>query len=159
MKKVFLVHRSGEKVDITDIYSSHTNKENGVRVSYHSFYVNGELVPYRHQTFHNFASICISDGRTLKLSTRKGKAKVATMKTLNDLWLYICKNTKNAYDYAQYYTANMNETAKAFWNGMLTVLEAEGKITKEDSLRIWYEIEPTEALKNYLNEFDKEANV
>jgi len=60
------------------------------------------------------------------------------MKTWNDVWKYLCK--KNGYDLMQFYCKNPNEVAKAFWNGVLTVLELEGKVTNEDANNIWNEI-------------------
>ena len=60
------------------------------------------------------------------------------MKTYSDLWKYICQ--KGAYNYMQFYVSNPNEVAKAFWNGVLTVLEIEGKISNEDANKIWNEI-------------------
>lgn len=61
------------------------------------------------------------------------------MKTMNDLWKYICKHG-NAREFAQFYVSNPNEVAKAFWNGVLTVLEIEGKITREEANLIWSDI-------------------
>ncbi len=40
----------------------------------------------------------------------------------------------------QFYVKNPNDVAKAFWNGVLTVLEIEGKITQEQGMKIWKEI-------------------
>ena len=60
------------------------------------------------------------------------------MKTYSDLWKYICQ--KAGYNYMQFYVSNPNDVAKAFWNGVLTVLEIEGKITNEDANNIWNEI-------------------
>lgn len=60
------------------------------------------------------------------------------MKTYSDLWKYICQ--KGSYNYSQFYVSNPNEVAKAFWNGVLTVLEIEGKISNEDANNIWNEI-------------------
>ena len=60
------------------------------------------------------------------------------MKTWNEVWKYLCQ--KPGYDLMQFYVKNPNETAKAFWNGVLTVLELEGKITQEDGMKIWKEI-------------------
>lgn len=60
------------------------------------------------------------------------------MKTWNEVWKYLCK--KPRYDLMQFYVKNPNEVAKGFWNGVLTVLELEGKITQEDGMKIWNEI-------------------
>ena len=60
------------------------------------------------------------------------------MKTYSDLWKYICQ--KAGYNYMQFYVSNPNDVAKAFWNGVLTVLEIEGKISNEDANKIWNEI-------------------
>ena len=60
------------------------------------------------------------------------------MKTYSDLWKYICQ--KAGYNYMQFYVSNPNEVAKAFWHGVLTVLEIEGKISNEDANNIWNEI-------------------
>ena len=60
------------------------------------------------------------------------------MKTYSDLWKYICQ--KAGYNYMQFYVSNPNDVAKAFWNGVLTVLEIEGKISNEDANSIWNEI-------------------
>ena len=60
------------------------------------------------------------------------------MKTYSDLWKYICQ--KAGYNYMQFYVSNPNDVAKAFWNGVLTVLEIEGKISNEDANNIWNEI-------------------
>lgn len=61
------------------------------------------------------------------------------MKTYADLWKYICRSN-HGYDLSQFYVSNPNDVAKAFWNGVLTVLELEGKITNEDANNIWNEI-------------------
>lgn len=61
------------------------------------------------------------------------------MKTWNEVWKYLCKN-KSGYDLMQFYVANPNEVAKAFWHGVLTILEIEGKVTNEDANNIWNEI-------------------
>lgn len=61
------------------------------------------------------------------------------MKTYEDLWNYICDGGR-AMACSQFYVSNPNETAKAFWNGMLTALEIGGNITKEDANNIWKEI-------------------
>lgn len=63
----------------------------------------------------------------------------AEMKTWNDVWKYLCKN-KSGHDFMQFYVANPNEVAKAFWHGVLTILEIEGKVTNEDANNIWNEI-------------------
>lgn len=60
------------------------------------------------------------------------------MKTLNDVWKYLCQ--KPGYNLTQFYVKNPNEVAKAFWNGVLTVLEIEGKISNEDGMNIWNEL-------------------
>lgn len=60
------------------------------------------------------------------------------MKTYSDLWKYICQ--KSGHNYSQFYVSNPNEVAKAFWNGVLTVLEIEEKISNEDANNIWNEI-------------------
>lgn len=63
------------------------------------------------------------------------------METWSDVWVYLCNNSKaRAYDLMQYYCENPNEIAKAFWNGVLTILEAEGKLSKENGINIWNEI-------------------
>ena len=61
------------------------------------------------------------------------------MKTYEDLWNYICENGR-ARECSQFYVTSPNQTALAFWNGMLTALECEGVITKEDAINIWREI-------------------
>ena len=61
------------------------------------------------------------------------------MKTFEDLWNYIC-DCGRARACSQFYVSNPNETAKAFWNGMLTALEIEGKLTTEEANNIWKEI-------------------
>ena len=61
------------------------------------------------------------------------------MKTWNEVWKYLCKE-KSTRNYTQYYVSNPNETAKAFWHGVLTILEIEGKVTEEDADNIWKEI-------------------
>lgn len=60
------------------------------------------------------------------------------VKTLHDVWVYLCGSGKGC-DLAQFYCKNPNEVAKAFWNGVLTVLELEGKVTNEDANNIWNE--------------------
>ena len=60
------------------------------------------------------------------------------MKTWNDIWKYLCQ--KPARDLMQFYCENPNEVAKAFWHGVLTVLEIEGKVSREDGMAIWNEI-------------------
>lgn len=63
------------------------------------------------------------------------------MKTWNDVWKYLCNGKPgNGVNLSQFYCPNPNETAKAFWNGVLTVLEIEKKITAEDGWAIWQEI-------------------
>lgn len=63
------------------------------------------------------------------------------MKTWSEVWKYICDNTgMRAIDLMQFYVKNPNETAKAFWHGVLTILEIDGKITNEDGMNIWNEI-------------------
>ena len=61
------------------------------------------------------------------------------MKTWNDVWKYLVSKG-GAYDLMQFYVKNPNDVAKGFWNGVLTVLEIEGKVTKEDGMNIWNEI-------------------
>ena len=61
------------------------------------------------------------------------------MKTLNDVWKYLCESG-NARSLMQFYVSNPNEVAQAFWNGALTVLELEGKISHEDGMNIWNEL-------------------
>ena len=61
------------------------------------------------------------------------------MKNLDDIWKYLCDNGY-ARSCSQFY-CNKSETAKAFWNGMLTALEIEGKITTADASEIWREVE------------------
>lgn len=60
------------------------------------------------------------------------------METYNEVWKYLCQ--KPGYDLMQFYVKNPNEIAKGFWNGVLTVLEIEGKITNEQAMKIWNEI-------------------
>ncbi len=60
------------------------------------------------------------------------------MKTWSEVWKYLCK--KPGYDLMQYYVKNPNDVSKAFWHGVLTVLEIEGKVTIEDANNIWNEI-------------------
>lgn len=60
------------------------------------------------------------------------------MNTLNEVWKYLCQ--RPGYDLMQFYVKNPNEVAKAFWNGVLVVLEIEGKITKEQGMNIWNEL-------------------
>ena len=60
------------------------------------------------------------------------------METLSEVWKYLCQ--KPGYDLMQFYVKNPNEVAKAFWHGVLTVLEIEGKITQEQGMKIWEEI-------------------
>lgn len=62
------------------------------------------------------------------------------MNTLNELWQYVCKSRNGGYDLIQFYVKNPNDIAKAFWHGVLTVLEIEGKITQEQGWHIWKEI-------------------
>ena len=61
------------------------------------------------------------------------------MKTWNEVWKYLCKN-KEGYNLMQFYVKNPNEVAKAFWHGVLIILEIEGKVTEEDANNIWKEI-------------------
>lgn len=60
------------------------------------------------------------------------------METWNEVWKYLCQ--RPGYDLMQFYVKNPNDVAKAFWNGVLTVLELEGRITKEQGWKIWKEI-------------------
>ena len=62
------------------------------------------------------------------------------MKTWDDLWKYLCKNGFGHCCF-QFWFGNQNEVTKAFWNGMLCVLESEGNVTHEDANNIWNEIE------------------
>ena len=61
------------------------------------------------------------------------------METLNEVWQYLCKGTEG-YNILQFYVPNPNQVALAFWHGTLTVLEIEGKITKEQGMKIWKEL-------------------
>lgn len=61
------------------------------------------------------------------------------MKTWDDLWKYLCDHGM-ARNNMQFYCSKPNETAQAFWNGMLCVLEAEGLVTNDDANVIWNEI-------------------
>ena len=65
--------------------------------------------------------------------------KEIRMNTQHDVWEFLCKS-KGARDLLQYYVINPNDVAKAFWHGVLTVLEIEGKITEEESNNIWSEV-------------------
>ena len=60
--------------------------------------------------------------------------------TWNDLWLYISKDFGRAISCAKYYVKHPTPEGEAFWHGVLTVLEYEGKITRETALSIWEEI-------------------
>lgn len=62
------------------------------------------------------------------------------MKTQQEVWEYLCNNGFGR-SCMQFYVSNPNEVAKAFWNGVLCVLEAEGKVTHEDGMKIWSEVE------------------
>lgn len=62
------------------------------------------------------------------------------MKTWNELWVYLCDKGV-ARDIMQFYVSDPNDVAKAFWNGVLTGLEAGGEITREDANEIWCEID------------------
>ena len=65
----------------------------------------------------------------------------APMDTLNAVWKYLCKGKPgNGTGLSQFYVSNPNEVAQAFWNGVLTVLEIEGKITSEGGMKIWKEL-------------------
>ena len=61
------------------------------------------------------------------------------MEKLNDVWKYLCKKG-NAHSLSQFYVSNPNAVAQAFWNGVLTVLEIEGKISEEQGMMIWNEL-------------------
>lgn len=61
------------------------------------------------------------------------------IKTFSDLWAFMCKSD-NALSFIQYYTTNPNETARAFWIGVLSTLELTGKITHDRALLLWAEI-------------------
>ena len=65
--------------------------------------------------------------------------KEMRMKTQHDVWEFLCKSN-GARDLLQYYVHNPNDVAKAFWHGVLTVLEIEGKITEEEANNIWSEV-------------------
>ena len=60
--------------------------------------------------------------------------------TYDDLWQYIAQDFGRAISCAKYYIKNPTPEAKAFWHGVLTVLEYEGKIAKETGMSIWEEI-------------------
>lgn len=60
------------------------------------------------------------------------------MKKWNEVWRYLCNLPR--YDLIRYYVNKPNEVSKAFWKGVLAVLELEGKITQEDSINIWNEM-------------------
>ena len=67
--------------------------------------------------------------------------KYTSMNTLNDVWKYLCKGKPgNGTCLSQFYVSNPNEVAQAFWNGVLTVLEIENKITSEQGTKIWNEL-------------------
>ena len=61
------------------------------------------------------------------------------MNTYSDVWNYLC-NKGFGRSCSQFYVKNPNETAKGFWNGILTALEAAGTIDAETSYKIWVEI-------------------
>ena len=61
------------------------------------------------------------------------------MRTYEDLWIYLC-NSGYGRSCSQFYNSR-SQTALAFWNGVLTALEIEGKVTKEDARNIWAEID------------------
>lgn len=61
------------------------------------------------------------------------------VKTLHDVWVYLCE-TGRARDLSQYYCSDPNDIARAFWDGVLTVLELEHKITPKDANIIWNEL-------------------
>jgi hypothetical protein len=61
------------------------------------------------------------------------------METYNDVYRYLCSKGYGR-AIAQFYVQNPNEVAKAFWNGVLTTLEVDGKITSSASWNIWKEI-------------------
>ena len=63
-----------------------------------------------------------------------------TITNYKDLWRYISKDFGKAISCAKYYVKNPTPEAKAFWSGVLTVLEYEGVITRETGLSIWDEI-------------------
>ena len=66
---------------------------------------------------------------------------IRTTMTLNDVWKYLCAGKSgNGINLSQFYVNNPNETAKAFWNGVLTVLEIEGKISEANGWNIWKEL-------------------
>lgn len=62
------------------------------------------------------------------------------MKTWNELWGYMCDKGE-ARNAVQFYVSDPNEVAKAYWNGVLTALEMEGVITRDDANEIWCEID------------------
>lgn len=72
------------------------------------------------------------------------------MNSLNELWQYMCDKgaARNA---VQFYVENPNDRAKAFWNGILTALEMEGKITRDEANKIWCDVDK-EFAKLYLKE-------
>ena len=65
---------------------------------------------------------------------------VSIMKTWNDVWVYLMQNDRNAFSCSQFYCSNPNEIAKAFWHGVLTVMELEHRLTREEANVIWDEI-------------------
>ncbi len=62
------------------------------------------------------------------------------MKTLNELWVYMCDKGL-ARDAMQFYVSDPNEVAKAYWNGVLTALEMEGVINKDEANEIWCDVD------------------
>lgn len=61
------------------------------------------------------------------------------IKTYADLWVFMC-DSGDAFALSRYYTTNPDETARAYWQGVLTTLELTGKITHARALLLWAEI-------------------
>lgn len=72
------------------------------------------------------------------------------MNSLNELWQYMC-DKGSARNAIQFYVDDPNDIAKAFWNGILTGLEMEGRITRDEANRIWCDVDKDFA-KLYLKE-------
>lgn len=62
------------------------------------------------------------------------------MKSLNELWGYMCDKGEGR-NAVQFYVRDPNEVAKAYWNGVLTALEMEGVINRDEANEIWCDVD------------------
>ena len=61
------------------------------------------------------------------------------MNSFNEVWKYLCTEV-NPKRISHYYMESSKLESKCFWDGVLTALEVEKRISSEDADKIWKEI-------------------